>query len=197
MAQPVKMNFKLYQGSTFQEVLRWESGTKVYKSISSITKAAPIEIYTTTSHELPEGWRVKITNVAGMKEINSDEVYHQVSNVLPGSFQINAINALGYTTYTSGGVVEYNQPVDLAGYTARMQLREKVDSAEVLLELTTENGGIVLDNTLKTITLYISAVDSAALTFSSAVYSLELVSSTGRVTPFIGGSVSLVKEVTR
>ena len=29
MTSPVKLNFKVYQGSTFKEVLRWESSTKV------------------------------------------------------------------------------------------------------------------------------------------------------------------------
>ena len=162
MAQPVKVNFKLYQGSTFSEVLRWESGTKIYKTISSVSKTAPVEVYTTSEHGIPPGWRVKITNVGGMKELNSDTTYHTVSGVLPGSFQINNINALGYTTYTSGGVVEYNEPVDLTGVTARMQLREKLDSSVVLLELTTENGRIVVDDATKTITLNITAADTAA-----------------------------------
>lgn len=197
MSAPVKLNLKLYQGSTFSEVLRWESSTKVYKQIASITKSAPIEISTVTAHEIPEGWRVKITNVGGMKEINSDELYRVASSVLPGSFQINDVNALGYSTYTSGGVVEYNKPVDLAGYTARMQLREKISSPDVLVSLTTENDGIVIDNVAKTITLQLSASATAALDFATAVYSLELVSSSGVVTPFINGTVSLVQEVTR
>ena len=197
MTQPVKVNFKLYQGSTFTEVLRWESQTKVYSPIASISKQAPVEIQTQAAHGAPEGWRVKITNVQGMKEINSDDTYHTISNVLPGSFQINNINALGYSTYTSGGVVEYNQPVNLAGYTARMQIREKLQSTEVLDQLTTENGGIVIDNVTKTITLNRSATATAAYGFTSGVYSLELVSPTGEVTPFITGSITVVQEVTR
>lgn len=196
MASPVKLNLKIYQGSTFRETLRWESSTKVYKAISSITKSAPVDISTTLPHELPEGWRVKITNVAGMKEINSDDKYHTVSSVLPGSFQINYINALGYTAYTSGGVIEYNAPVDLAGVTARMHIREKLESPTPLLTLTTENGGIIVDNVTKTISLFIDDVATSALTFTSAVYSLELVKS-GDVIPFVNGNISLVKEVTR
>ena len=51
MAQPVKVNFKIYQGSTFREVLRWESSTRVYKQIGSIAKTAPVEISTVSAHE--------------------------------------------------------------------------------------------------------------------------------------------------
>ena len=195
MAAPVKLNFKLYQGATFRETLRWESSTKAYRPISSVVKSAPVEISTVTEHGIPNGWRVRVSNVQGMKEINSDS-YYTISSVLPGSFKINDINALGFGTYTSGGVVEFNEPVDLAGVTARMQIREKLESTEVIISLTTENGGIVIDNVAKTIALFISDEDTADMTFSSAVYSLELVKS-GDVIPFINGNISLVKEVTR
>ena len=195
--QPVKLNYKIYQGSTFNEVLRWESSTKVYKTISSITKTAPVVITTTEPHEVPDGWRVKITNVLGMKEINSDTNYNVVSNTTASTLEINDINAVGFTAFTGGGVLEYNKPTDLTGFTARMQIREKITSAEVILSLTTENSGIVINNTTKTITLNISATDTASLNFTTAVYSLELVSPTGVVTPFINGNISLVQEVTR
>ena len=35
--------------------------------------------------------------------------------------------------------------IDLSGYTARMQVREDFDSTEFIVELTTENGGIVIE----------------------------------------------------
>lgn len=92
--------------------------------------------------------------------------------------------------------VEYNQPVDLAATTARMHVRDKIDSADTILELTTENGGIVIDNVAKTITLVIGAIATAALTFSSAVYSLELIKGT-EVIPFATGTLSLIKDATR
>lgn len=195
MTAPVKLNLKIYQGATFREVLRWESSTKVYKPISSISKSAPVYI-TAVAHNVPEGWRVKITNVLGMKEINSSDLYHQVSNTSLDTFEINNINALGYADYISGGVVEYNQPVSLAGVTARMQVREKIDSDTVLLELTTENSGVIINDTLKTVTILVTAAQSEGITWSSAVYSLELINGS-EVTQFINGSVQVVKEVTR
>lgn len=196
MTAPVKINYKVYKGSTFSEVLRWESGTKVYKYITGITNAAPIVI-TAASHGMPDGWRFKVTNVLGMKEINSSDVYHLASNVTSDTVTINAINSIGYTTYTSGGVIEYNSPIDLSAYNARMQVRAKIDSADILLELTSLNGGIVLDNVAKTITLNMTAEQTAAFTFTTGVYGTELYTSGGLVVPFAVGTISTEKEVTR
>jgi hypothetical protein len=131
-----------------------------------------------------------------MKEINSDEVYHTVTQTTTDTVTLNQVNSLGYTTYTSGGVLEYNQPVSLSGYTARMQIRPTVTSTQVLHELTTQNSGIILDNVLRTITLNIPDEVTETLNFVSAVYNLELLIS-GTVLNFATGTVSLQREVTR
>lgn len=196
MSSPAKVNFKLYQGSTFNEVLRWESSVKSYKPITAITKSAPVVI-TSAAHGIPVEWRVRFTNILGMTELNNSETYYKVTSAATNTITINDINSLGFKEYVSGGVIEYNTPIDLTGYTARMQLRAKIDDATVIQELTTSNGGIVINNTNKTITLNITAQVTAAYTFSSAVYSLEMVSSGGQVTPFCNGTITLVKEVTR
>lgn len=195
MAPPAKINLKVVQGSTVEEVLRWESPVQGYKSITGITKAAPAVI-TAVGHGLPVGWRVKITNVVGMKEINSEDTYHIVSDSTSDSVTINSLNTLGYTNYTSGGVLNFNVPEDLNGYTARMQIRQKLTSTDIIKELTTENGGIALDNAAKTITINISATDTAAFTFTTAVYSLEMVKS-GDVQCLVTGTITLDKEITR
>lgn len=194
MASPVKINFKIYQGSTFREILRWESGTKVYVPITNITKTAPVAI-TAPAHGCPVGWRARVVGAGGMREINTED-YRLVTSTTPDSVVFNSVNSLQYTAYTSGGVLEYNQPVPLAGYTARMQVREKLDSPSVLLELTSENGGIILDAAVYTITLLATPLQTQTLNFKTAVYSLELVRGQ-EVIPFSSGSVSLVQEVTR
>lgn len=196
--EPAKLNFKVYQGSTFLQQLRWESETKTYIPITSITKTAPVQITVNSAQNLPPvGWRVRVTNVSGMKEINmSEDTYYLLTNKNAATIELNSINSIGYTTYTSGGVLEFNTPVSLAGYTARMQIRKKLKDTEVVLSLTTENGGIVFDNNLKTITITMTAQQTAALTFNSAVYDLEFISG-GTVTRFAEGSLTLQQEVTR
>jgi hypothetical protein len=195
VTSPVKLNLKIYQGSTFLQILRWESATKVYIPIFNITKSAPVVI-TAPEHSLPVGWRTKVTNVSGMKEINSTETYHIVTDRTDDNVTLNQINSLAYSAYTSGGVLEYNQPVDLAGYTARMQIRAKLTSPDVIHELTTQNSGIILDNILKTITLTIPDEVTEQLNFVTGVYNLELIKE-GAVLNFATGNVTLQREVTR
>ena len=195
MTAPTKLNFKMYQGSTFKEVIRWESSTKAYKAITGITKAAPVVI-NSTAHGIPVGWRTKITNVAGMTAINSTDTYHQVTNTTTDSITINALNTLGYADYTSGGVLEYNVPMDLNGMTARMQVRSSLTSTTTLAEYTTTDSTIVIDTIYKTITIQVPASVTAGYTFSTAVYSLELVQGT-TVYQIITGNISLTPEVTR
>lgn len=54
-------------------------------------------------------------------------------------------------------------PEDYTGCTARMQVRATLGSATVLFELTTANGGIVLDG--DTLTLELSPAQTAALAY--------------------------------
>lgn len=196
---PAKINYKIYQGSTFRETLRWESQTKGYANISAISKAAPCVITTSTNHTVPINWRVRVVGVAGMKEINqpSEDDYYLVTSVTNNTLTLNQINSANYTTYTSGGILEYNLPIPLAGYTAQMQIRQTLDSATSILELTNTNGGIILDTTNYTISIFITATQTRAFTFPTAVYSLELTDSSGVVTTLVTGNLTLVQEVTR
>jgi hypothetical protein len=295
--QPAKINYKIYQGSTFKEVYRWESQTKVYVPIQSIAKSAPCVITTTTAHNVPVGWRFQVVGAGGMKEINSIGENHYVSTgtsyvaptlidtdaaedaylgtvqvwedardqdaqmvapvlrpwrsmtpeqtlafiqqngqqVVPpvpnhftpmlttlrnaylgwqadlaenqsriaaaqasvaNKITINQVNSLNFTTYTSGGVVEYGEPVNLANYSARMQIRETVDSPTIIYEATSQSGQIVLDNVSKTITITLLANATSQFNFTTAVYSLELFNG-NNVVPFLVGNLTLVPEVTR
>lgn len=87
--------------------------------------------------------------------------------------------------------------VNLTGYTARMQIRPSAASATTTLSLTTENGRIALGGTAGTITLTVSATDTAAITAGRYVYDLELVSAGGIVTRLLQGVVTVIANVTR
>lgn len=86
-------------------------------------------------------------------------------------------------------------PVDLTGYTARMQIRSTYDKP-ILLELTTESANIILGTTTGVISLYVSATDTELLNFSKAKYDLELISGE-YVYRVLEGSVKLSKEITK
>jgi hypothetical protein len=196
--QPAKLNYKVYQGSTFEEIYRWESETKVYVPISSISKAAPCVITTSNQHNLPVGWRFRVVGAGGMKEINSVNDSYYLATLAPGtSITINQTNSLMYTAYTSGGVIEYNRPVPLTGYSARMQIRETVDSPTALYSTDSVAGHLSIDLELMTISIKIPAQVTQQFSFSTAVYSLELYKPDGLVVPFLTGNLTLVPEVTR
>lgn len=88
-------------------------------------------------------------------------------------------------------------PVDLTGCSARMHVRTRVESPDVLLELTTGNGRIELGATGGEITLRLTAVETAAITRVRAVYDLEIVQADGSVRRLTEGSVKVRPEVTR
>lgn len=196
MAAPTKLNLKIYQGSTFRQILRWESSTKVYVPITGISKSAPM-VVTAPNHGMPVGWRAKVTNAGGMKEVNTLD-YNIGTSVATNTVTFNQVNSLGFTTYTSGGVLEYNQPTPISNLTARMQIREKITSSSFIHEMTTENGGVIFDNTNKTITLLINSTTTAGFDFNTAIYLLEFQdTSSGDTIPFATGSITLQREVTR
>lgn len=92
-------------------------------------------------------------------------------------------------------------PIDMTNCTARSEWRSSVDSTEILKTLTTENDKIVIDVVTGTITLHLDAEETAAITYTAAVYDLEI------VFPVIGseipvyrlckGKIKLSKEITR
>lgn len=197
---PARVNLRIYQGSTFKETFRWESQTKAYVPISNISKAAPCVITTSNTHNIPAGWRFRVTDVVGMNQINqsSEDQFYLANTVTSNGITINALNSTNFTAYTSGGIISYNVPVSLANFTALFQMRENINSTTVIKQLTSApDQGIVIDNNNKIITITISAADTTNFNFTSAVYGLELTSASGEVFPLLTGTVSLVREIVR
>jgi hypothetical protein len=88
-------------------------------------------------------------------------------------------------------------PVNLTGYTARMDVRSSIDAVgAATLSLTTENGRIVLGGSAGTINLSAEATATQAVEAGNYVYDLELVSGS-TVTRLVQGSFTLRGEVTR
>ena len=90
-------------------------------------------------------------------------------------------------------------PKPLTGYKARMQIRTDEDSVTILHEMTTENGGIAIDEPNGKISLFISDSASAAFDWDEAVYGLELIddADTGDVRRLVYGEIEAFNEVTR
>lgn len=200
MSLPKNQNLTIVQGATYELPVRWETEPIVYKPITGITQTAPA-VVTCVGHGVPDGWRVTVVSAKGMTQINAknsppkDSDYTLATVPTADTLELNSVNAAGFKAYTSAGYVQYNAPQDLTGYVARMDIKDKIGGT-VLLALTTENGRITVNNTTKTITLLISADDTAAIAWKRGVYDLELESSTGVVTALMYGTVTVTNEVT-
>lgn len=90
-----------------------------------------------------------------------------------------------------------NTPKDLRGCTAKMHIREFVESLSPILILSTENGGISIDPSNGKIALFIHQSNTIGLTQESGVYDLEIYHKNGDVTRLIEGSIGISNEVTR
>jgi hypothetical protein len=197
-----KLNLVIRQGETFLRVIRWETPPFVYKAITAITKAAPVSI-TATTHGLATGWRVAVVSAGGMEQINApnnpprDSDFEQCTVSDVNTVTLNRVNSTEYDTYTSGGYLQFYTPVDLTGYSARMDIKNRIGGTE-LASITSgaPDNRITIDNVNHTITITISAADTTAFTFTKGYYDLEMVSPTGVVTTIFSGTVTLTREVT-
>lgn len=191
-------NFTLHQGKTFQFIARWEKLPFVYKAIQAIVKTAPVAI-TSATHDLVDGWRAAVVSVQGMTEINATNKplrqsdFHKITLVDVNEITINDINAAEFTEYESGGFLQYYTPADLAGYSSRMTIKDRVGGT--VLKALVSPTDIVVDDTTKTITVTISATDTAAFTHGFYVYDLEMVNG-AEVTLILSGEIEVVPEVT-
>lgn len=204
-------DLEIKQGKTFSLVIRWETEPIVYKPITAISLANGAPRLTVTGHDTPNGWRGAVTRVKGMTQINAKNSPPRDSDYVPAlvinenTIELNSVapydaNGTEWPEYISGGFWQYNTPVDLAGYTARMKIKDKVGGTVLA---STEAGDsplnvldIAIDNTAKTITLTIEATANDDFTWTKGVYDLEMVSAGGVVSTIIAGKVTVVKEVT-
>jgi hypothetical protein len=196
MSCGVEVNLAICPGKTFTKVFRWGQSRRVYKPITAASQAAPC-VLTATGHGMPDGWAYQVKGAKGMTQLNTPlDGYRQAIVVDPNTVEINELDATNLDAYEGGGVLSYPMPVDLAGYTARMHIRRNVHDASPVLALTSPTD-IVLDNTLKTITVSIGATATAALPEMEGVYDIEMVAAGGQVYLLAYGALIVGTEVTR
>lgn len=92
---------------------------------------------------------------------------------------------------------ENNIPLNLTGYTARMQLRTSYTAPTPAIELTTENNRIVFTPLEGKMTLSLPASVTTTIAPRNYVYDVELISPTGFVTRAVEGDAIVTPEVTR
>lgn len=189
--QPAKLDLHIVQGSTLRDTLRLMQPRHEYRPITALG-GSPLRL--TVDHGLPGNWLAWVEGVNGMQGVNRStrERPHRVTVVDAATLEINALSAFGLNP--SDGQLIYKPPVDLAGATARMQIRAGVGGA-LLLELNTENGGLAITGP-GTLTRTMSAATTAALAWTEAVYDLEVEYADGTVQRYLQGRVTVSREVT-
>ena len=88
--------------------------------------------------------------------------------------------------------------IDLTGYSgAEMDLRSAQDSSSEILTLTTGNSRLALGGNAGTVTITLTAAETAALDVQDGVYDLEITAGTGEVYRILEGTFSVRGNVSR
>lgn len=97
---------------------------------------------------------------------------------------------LNFTLKTPTGVQ------DLSNYSGRMQVRPNISSSTKLLDMSTSNGYITMNN-LGQVAVRVEASETARLPEGKHVYDFEIQSADGTVTCILKGKFIVEAEVTR
>jgi len=113
---------------------------------------------------------------------------------MPGQYDILAPQGATFNeifTYKVGGT-----PVNLTGYSARMQVRRTPSSDIKILDLVSP-AGITLGGATGQISVNVSAAGMAEVDAGKYRYDLEIISGSGTVTRLLEGVFYVTAEVTR
>ena len=113
----------------------------------------------------------------------------------PGRFNISIYQGDTFSTAPAWKI--NNSYVNVTGYTAKMQVRQDVDSASTIVELSTDNGRIVTGTTDGKFTLTLTAAETTPLPPGNYVYDLEITSPGGVETTLLTGGFAVIAEVTQ
>lgn len=97
---------------------------------------------------------------------------------------------------TGGPVSEGGTPVDLTGCTIRMHIRRRASDDIPLLDLSTGDGITITDEDAGQFEVLIADEVTAAITWASALYDLEVETAGGQVKRYLQGKVKVSKEIT-
>lgn len=184
---------KITRGSTYFDTLYWDQGKTSFLE-GTLVPGAPARI-TSVAHGLPPLWVVRVEGYNVVNGINPATEYECIA-VDDDTLELVGLNGVGFRA--APVVVAYYPPVDLTGYTARMQIRDEDDNilVELLSSATEGNPRIVIDPVACTIQREIPATVTAALTVDAGVFDTEMVNGTF-VAKVDGGAVEIGDEVTR
>ena len=87
-------------------------------------------------------------------------------------------------------------PIDLDGYSGRMQIRDLANSSVIIKTLTSETDEITILPASGRVDILLTPSETASLTPKNYVYDLELESPEGEVTKVLSGKLTVRSEIT-
>lgn len=198
MTTDITPQFHLYieQGTNFDHTFQWLAGGMFMAPIELIEEGYPTVI-TVTAHGLNtvSAHPVIISGVEGIPRLNSEGAeLPLVTRVSSSKFSV-PISSVGKQWVPGTGELTYHIPTDLTGYTARCVIRRNWYDATAIHEMTTENGGVILGADDGSIQLLIDKADTAAFSFRSAWYDVDLIAGGGYEQRVFKGPITLEREV--
>ena len=196
------------KGKTFTHLLRYGVEPFIYKAITEIQQSAPVRIKA-VGHGLVNGWPVAVVSAGGMTQLNAENdppeppEFQQATVVDADYIELNRVNASRFKLYTSGGYLQFYTPIDLAGGTARMVVKTKVDGDTIASSVAAHitDGALpiaaALDNVLKTILFLFTDEVTGAITNKAAVFECEFEDSAGAVHYLDSGTIDFTAEVAK
>lgn len=197
------MTQTIKKGSTHRMLLRWEQSSIQYVAVTGITKAAPA-VVTAPSHGMPDGWRFALSGVAGGASVlnaendpPTDDDYFKGKVLSANTIEINSVNGAAWASAGTGGILQYNKPVDFTGATARAQVRETDSSAApALITLDSDDGSIEIDDN-GLVTLIFTPEMTRDLNVDSAVFDVEITLADNSIMSYPVTEINFQREVTR
>lgn len=185
-------SISIVKGSTYRDSLRWATAECRFVQ-ASLVPGAPLSLIA-PGHGIPDLW--PLVYVEGSKDIDASKA-QTVRVVDADTLELPCTNG---SRFKSGPVVLRVQvPVEMAGYEARMQIRDKPGGA-LLMELTSMASAgepsITLDDDAKTIVREVPASVTETISWKKGVFDMEMVQG-DYVIKIDSGTVTVQDEVTK
>ena len=148
---------------------------------------------------MPDDWPFSVACVRKPEELNGN---HEATVIDVDTIEINGlVGECWRHTWSAGGVIEYQAPADITGWTARAMFRRRIGDTEPVLTFTTAAGAdglFLVDPLTSTFTLKLDAAAAELLPIMTGVWDAEAVDPSGRVYPLVAVSpFCITNEVTR
>jgi hypothetical protein len=179
--------WQIVPGTTVRFVYRWGAAPLIYVPVT-VSSLTPLQ-FTATAHGIPDGWSVAIADLASIPQLIAKSWpptscdYRQVRVVDANTIEFNTIDAARINgAMAATGKVAYETPTNLASMTGTFTVDGFVTPFTP-----------VFDNTAKTITITISALQSATLTAGQSLsFELLVVDSGLAVTQLDFGQIEVI-----